>query len=223
MQEANADENIHSCKALPDQFSLSLMPRSGQENHEKNDAINASENAFDPILSYESNMQRTIGYLRSKNPTVKIIVSLLIPSLDKGYNVNVIKLNSIIPDLVTQLNTNVSRVVITRDLRDSWTPDDFADNVHPNTSGQLKIAKVYYDALVENKYLTKTPTFSQQSSPKQGKEMNDFTFGEPRRIRIQNMKFNLKKKLLVISPKKLLNLLASLSIGQRDLRGKDYE
>jgi len=37
------------------------------------------------------------------------------------------------------------------------------------------------------------------------------------------MKFNLKKKLLVISPKKLLNLLASLSIGQRDLRGKDYE
>jgi len=37
--------------------------------------------------------------------------------------------------------------------------------------------------------LTKTPTFSQQSSPKQGKEMNDFTFGEPRWIRIQNMKF----------------------------------
>jgi lysophospholipase L1-like esterase len=118
-----------------------------------NDAINASEGGWSPIPTYERYMQKIVDYLRLKNPNVSIIIPRLIPCQVDEFDQNVKKLNDIIPDFVTRLNTENSRVVITRDLRDNWTMDDYLDIVHPNKAGQQKIAKVYFEALVSNNLL----------------------------------------------------------------------
>ena len=131
-----------------------------------NDAINAYVGEWDPIPIYEKYMQQIVEFLRSKNPSVNIIIPRLIPCQVEKYDANVMKLNNIIPDFVTRLNTENSRIATTQDLRDIWTFNDFLYIVHPNTSGQHKIAKfAYFDALVGNKYLAKMPTSTQKLSP----------------------------------------------------------
>jgi lysophospholipase L1-like esterase len=119
-----------------------------------NDAINASEDGRNPVPTYEKYMKQIVDYLRSKNPSVKIIIPRLIPSQDKNYDAEIIKLNAVIPDFVRQLNSRNSKVATTKDLRDGWEQKDFSDNVHPGpTWGQPKIAKAYFDALMENEFL----------------------------------------------------------------------
>ena len=119
-----------------------------------NDAINASEYGSNPIPVYKDYMGQIVDYLRSKNPSVKIIIPTLIPSQVKDYDAKIIMLNAIIPGFAASLDTKDSRVITTQDLRNDWRFDDFNDIVHPNTKGQKKIAQAYFDALVGNKYFT---------------------------------------------------------------------
>jgi hypothetical protein len=119
-----------------------------------NDALNASESGWNPVPIYEKYMKEIVDFLRSKNPNVKIVIPMLIPSGDKGCDAEVVKLNNDIPGFVAQLDTESSRVVTTKDLRADWKQDNFLDFYHPDTSGQQKIAKEeYFDTLVENNYL----------------------------------------------------------------------
>ncbi len=115
-----------------------------------NDAVNAAEGSWDPVPYYRKNMQKIIEFLRSRNPKVKIVVAMLIPSQWPEYTAKIDLINSAIPNFVTTMDTPDSRVVTTVNLKETWEDLDFSDNVHPNNSGSHKIAQAYSDALVNN-------------------------------------------------------------------------
>lgn len=116
-----------------------------------NDVINLSEGGYDTPENYLEHMTKIIEYLRSKNPNVAVVVPKLILTQDARYNVNIIIFNKVIDELVAGMDTESSRVVTTRDLRNDWTAADFRDDVvHPSTAGQEKMTEAYFDALVDN-------------------------------------------------------------------------
>jgi lysophospholipase L1-like esterase len=120
-----------------------------------NDAINSSEYGNNPVPLYEKNMQQIVEYLRSKNPSVKIIIPMLIPSEWSDYTAKIDLINSDIPNLVESLDEPGSRVVTTVNLKSVWQSSYFRDNVHPNSNGAQEMAQTYFDALVENQLISK--------------------------------------------------------------------
>jgi lysophospholipase L1-like esterase len=118
-----------------------------------NDAINSITGKWDPVPIYNENMKGIVKFLRSKNPNVKIIIPMLIPSAWSNYTAKIDLINSDIPDLVKSLDEPGSRVVTTVNLKGEWQSSYFRDNVHPNDDGVQEMAKAYFDALVENQFV----------------------------------------------------------------------
>ncbi|GAB3822378.1 hypothetical protein GCM10028895_26750 [Pontibacter rugosus] len=105
-------------------------------------------------------LREVIRQIRTKNPAVTILLAQLIPAYankvgtDAAFNIQ--ELNRRIPVLANELNTDDSPVVVV----DQYTgfdpyfdPDnpsnnkDTWDGVHPNTSGELKMARIWYAAI----------------------------------------------------------------------------
>jgi lysophospholipase L1-like esterase len=98
-------------------------------------------------------LKEVVRLIRQKNPAVTILMAKLIPAfgdkVGKDNAENIPKLNDKIAILATQLNTDLSKVTLVDQFTDfDPTPGaDSFDGLHPNASGEEKMAQRWFDAL----------------------------------------------------------------------------
>jgi lysophospholipase L1-like esterase len=104
--------------------------------------------ATNTILSAYSTL---VDQMRANNPSMKILVAQIIPMNPSSCSTcaqGVINLNAAIPAWASSKTTAQSPVIVV----DQWTgfddSTDTADGVHPNDSGNQKIANKWYSPLV---------------------------------------------------------------------------
>jgi hypothetical protein len=120
-----------------------------------------------------SNVDQIIDTLRAANPDVKILLAQIIPTSDAFRNSNseLIAFDRALPGLAAGKNTTQSPVIVV----DMYTGyDGFADNqydgIHPQTSGEKKLADRWYAALaplLNNSTVTPEPTPAPWDAPQQ--------------------------------------------------------
>jgi lysophospholipase L1-like esterase len=93
-----------------------------------------------------------VGQMRASNPAMKIIVAQIIPMNPSGCTTcaqGVVNLDAAIPAWAASLSTAQSPIAVV----DQWTGFDDAtdtvDGVHPNDSGNQKMANRWYPALAQ--------------------------------------------------------------------------
>ncbi|ACL15472.1 carbohydrate-binding protein [Methanosphaerula palustris] len=104
-----------------------------------------------PLATRLSNDAQIIDTLRADNPNVKILIAQIIPTSDSFRNTNsqLIAYNNALPALAAQKSTAQSPVIVV----DQYTgyngfSDNQYDGIHPQTSGEKKMADRWYAALV---------------------------------------------------------------------------
>ncbi len=111
-----------------------------------------------PIPQIVANLASLIDHFRAYNPTVAVLVAQIIPCAGHDWCSQVAALNAAIPEMAAQKNTLVSPVMVV-DMYSDYTPtvdNDFHNNdyVHPNSSGDLKMATRWMEAI--QKYLNRS-------------------------------------------------------------------
>jgi lysophospholipase L1-like esterase len=105
-------------------------------------------------------LREVVKLIRGKNPAVKIFMAKLIPAYDQkvgpqsANNINL--LNRELPALAKELNSDVSPVILV-DQNTGFDPKtgvDTWDGVHPNASGEEKMAQRWFDAIIETINIT---------------------------------------------------------------------
>ena len=91
-------------------------------------------------------ISQLIDRLRAANPTVKILLSQLIPTT-LAANSNITALNNALPGLANQKNTAQSSVTIVDQNTGFNASADTFDGVHPTDGGEEKMAAKWYQAL----------------------------------------------------------------------------
>lgn len=89
---------------------------------------------------------KIIDTLRATNPNVKVLLAQIIPSTNKAAEIR--SFNSLIPTLARQKNTSLSPVRVVNQWTGFNAVNDTWDGVHPDESGEKKIANKWYAALV---------------------------------------------------------------------------
>jgi Cellulose binding domain/GDSL-like Lipase/Acylhydrolase family len=111
-----------------------------------------------------------IGQMRANNPNMKILVAQIIPMNPSGCTYcaqGVINLDAAIPAWAASITTTQSPVVVV----DQWTgfndATDTVDGVHPNDSGNQKIAARWFAPLTAqiNTFVTPTPPTTTGTTP----------------------------------------------------------
>ena len=93
-----------------------------------------------------NNLAGIIDILRLINPNVKIVLAKIIPAGDAAPGA-IENFNDDIPALANQKNTAQSPVVVVDQYTGFSLASDSDDNLHPNDSGDRKLADRWFDAL----------------------------------------------------------------------------
>ncbi|KAI0505871.1 carbohydrate esterase family 3 protein [Xylaria bambusicola] len=88
-----------------------------------------------------------VDVMRASNPNMKIIVAQIIPMGLGSYNTAIQNLNKAIPTWAQGLNKTESPIWIV-DQYTGFSSSDLRDGVHPNQSGDTKMANIWYPALL---------------------------------------------------------------------------
>ena len=104
-----------------------------------------------PPESTRDELELLILKLRKKNPNIKVLLASIIP-MATGHSV--LALNQQLVNLAAKLNQPHSPVVNV-DMYTGFNPstDLLHDKLHPSASGEKKMAKRWFDALIQNKFL----------------------------------------------------------------------
>jgi len=97
------------------------------------------------VASTINDLGTIIDRLRSVNPSVKILLSKIIPDADNASSIAA--LDNAIPGLVNQKNKTSSRVILVDPVSGFDVSRDTFDGLHPNESGEKKIASRFFSAL----------------------------------------------------------------------------
>ncbi|KAI1297994.1 carbohydrate esterase family 3 protein [Xylaria venustula] len=89
-----------------------------------------------------------VGVMRASNPNMKIIVAQIIPMGLGSYNTAIQNLNKAIPAWAQGLNKTESPIWVVDQYTGFNAASDLRDGVHPNQSGDTKMANVWYPTLV---------------------------------------------------------------------------
>ena len=117
-----------------------------------------------PVKDAMISISSIIDILRKKNPHVKIFVARIPPLgaqwIDKKlcgnditYGQAIMNFNKQVSVLVASKNTPGSRVILVDQYSGVNTATDMYDDIHPNETGEEKMAEKWYKAI--NKYLKK--------------------------------------------------------------------
>jgi lysophospholipase L1-like esterase len=100
-----------------------------------------------PVEETMANLAAIAEALRRHNPRVTLLVAQLIPVYQ--FESYIEPINEAIPDLVARLDTEESRVLLV-DQRDGFdAAEDTWDGIHPNQTGEQKMARRWLAALRE--------------------------------------------------------------------------
>lgn len=115
-----------------------------------------------------------VGQMRASNPAMRILVAQIIPMAPATCGEcaqRVVALNDAIPGWAAGISTAQSPVVVVDQWTGFSTGADTYDGVHPNASGDQKIADRWYPALVDvlsGPQPTVTPTLTPTVTPPGG-------------------------------------------------------
>lgn len=88
-----------------------------------------------------------IAVLRADNPNVTILLAQLIPSCKAILDANIVTYNQELPNFAAEQSTPNSPVILVDQFTGFDAQTNTHDCVHPNESGEQKMAQVWYDAL----------------------------------------------------------------------------
>ncbi|OCL01398.1 carbohydrate esterase family 3 protein [Glonium stellatum] len=88
-----------------------------------------------------------VQQMRASNPNMKIIVAQIIPISFGSSNTAVTALNQAIPAWAASKNSTASPIWVV-DQNTGFSTSDLRDGVHPNDSGDAKMAAKWYPAVV---------------------------------------------------------------------------
>jgi len=108
-----------------------------------NDAFN-----FHSTSSTVAELEQIIDVLRADNSRVIILLAKLIPVNNPPLNTNIIALNAQIAGIVSRKNSPVSPVILVDQNTGFNAASDTYDGVHPNSSGEEKMAQKWFDAIM---------------------------------------------------------------------------
>lgn len=95
-------------------------------------------------------LETIVDILRNDNPNVIILLALLIPTSDPSHDWKIVALNERIPDIaVDKYDPNSPIIIVDQFTGYDPVADNQADGVHPNASGEEKMAQNWRDAIVE--------------------------------------------------------------------------
>ncbi|MFN7161115.1 MAG: GDSL-type esterase/lipase family protein [Candidatus Gracilibacteria bacterium] len=110
------------------------------------------KNQSTPLSAAVENMKTIISKIRTQNPKAVILMAKIIPTTIWYSNYHaqgkVIEYNTMLTDLAAKLTTKTSPII----LVDQWTDitgKDLQDDVHPNSSGEEKIASKWFGPLAQ--------------------------------------------------------------------------
>ncbi|RYN19973.1 hypothetical protein AA0112_g10915 [Alternaria arborescens] len=109
-----------------------------------NDIVQQNKAVTDIIAAFT----KLVGTMRTSNPKMKIIVAQIIPLGIGNYNGKVQELNRAIVPWAQGLNTTQSPIWVVDQYTGFSGSADLRDGVHPNDSGDVKMANVWYPAVV---------------------------------------------------------------------------
>ncbi|KAI0449150.1 carbohydrate esterase family 3 protein [Xylaria acuta] len=89
-----------------------------------------------------------VGVMRASNPNMKIVVAQIIPMGLGSYNTAIQNLNKAIPTWAQGLNKTESPIWVVDQYTGFNGGSDLRDGVHPNQSGDTKMANVWYPSLI---------------------------------------------------------------------------
>ncbi len=115
---------------------------------------------YRPVSQIIANLGLLIDHFRAKNPSVAVLVAQIIPCAPYDWCGNVADLNAAIPALAAEKNTLSSPVMVV-DMYSNYDPlvDNDLHNggyVHPNSTGDAKMAARWMEAI--QKYLNRSIT-----------------------------------------------------------------
>lgn len=114
------------------------------------------------VDSTVSEIEEIIDILRGDNANVVILLAQLIPTSDEARNSRVDALNAEIPGIATRKSTASSPIVVVDQNSGFDSDGDTYDGVHPNETGEVKMAQVWYAALTP--WLGTTPAATPTAS-----------------------------------------------------------
>jgi len=97
------------------------------------------------LQSTINEMEHIIDILRRHKPSVTVLLAQLIPTHPQSTSIQ--KLNSKIPELAKSKNSATSPVIVVNQWEGFDASADTYDGVHPNESGEEKMATRWYMAL----------------------------------------------------------------------------
>lgn len=97
------------------------------------------------VASTINDLGQIIDRLRMGNPNVSVLLSKIIPNQDNPSGTAA--LNDAIPSLVNQKNRSNSRVILVDQASGFDLSRDTFDGLHPNESGERKMASKFFSAL----------------------------------------------------------------------------
>lgn len=109
-----------------------------------NDMIQAQS-----VESTIAELEGIIKLLRSDNPKITILLAKIIPASDSRVSGRIPQLNAQIPVLVSRMNTAGSKVVLVDMTLGFDALTDLYDGIHPNQSGEQKIAQHWFNTLIQ--------------------------------------------------------------------------
>jgi lysophospholipase L1-like esterase len=122
-----------------------------------NDVWNGSFTTAQILAAYTTLVQQ----MRASNPAMKILVAQIIPMNPSGCSYcaqGFVNLDAAIPAWAASLTTAQSPIVVVNQWTGFNDATDTVDGVHPNNSGNQKIASKWYPALTQFLTVTSSPS-----------------------------------------------------------------
>ena len=99
------------------------------------------------VAQTSADLRAIIRALQNDNPQVIVLLARLIPTLDSARNVRISALNGQIDTIASTTTTSTSRVVVVDQSSGFNASTDTTDGIHPNNSGESKMANKWFDAM----------------------------------------------------------------------------
>ncbi|RIJ43071.1 GDSL-type esterase/lipase family protein [Pontibacter oryzae] len=121
-----------------------------------NDVFRQCPSDPDCFSKTKEELSQVIDLLRDKNPTITIFLAQVIPAnLQPSIPEDLITLNSKIQELAIEYTTPTSSIILVDQHTSFDAVADTHDNVHPNASGEEKMAQKWFAAI--QSYLAPLP------------------------------------------------------------------
>lgn len=101
----------------------------------------------EPIQEIEADLIKIINTIISSNRNAIILIAQILPAAHSQANVRISKLNKVISHIPEKIGIPDTQLIVVNQFEGFNPGTDTYDGLHPNTAGEEKMARKWYDAL----------------------------------------------------------------------------